>query len=158
MQVIDFSEEESLQDERVKELAVIYKKETSRPLSKYQLAMNKAAQTLCVQQPSLLCKRKILMECARDKLFADGFEFVKGKSRSKKLSDSEGEPKMKRPKLNQEIRDRRVNELKQDVSDLKERISFKEKRITEKLNIRDYLKSKKMLWCCENSFVKLSKK
>lgn len=66
-------EEKSLEAEEVKELAVLYK-ETSRLLSKYQLAMNDAAQALCVQQPSLLRKRQKLIEHARDKLFADGFE------------------------------------------------------------------------------------
>lgn len=109
---------------------MIYKKETSRPLSKYQKAINKAAQSLCVHQPSLLRNRQALIERARDKLFADVFQFVKGKSRSKKFSDSDEPPKKKRPKLNQEIRDKKVGELQQ------ERIDFKEKRITENLNIQ----------------------
>lgn len=136
-QIINLAEDESIEEERIKELAVIYKKETSRPLSKHQLAMNKAAQALCLEQPSLLRKRQTLMDLARDRVIADGFQFVKGKSRSKK-SESEEEPAPKRQKLSQEIRDRKMKELEQDIADLNERLGFKEKRITEKLNVRDY--------------------
>lgn len=81
MQVVSLSDDTRIEKERIKELALIYKKETSRPLSKYQVEMNKAAQALCIQQPSLIRNRKTLMDSARDKLIADGFQFVKGKSR-----------------------------------------------------------------------------
>ena len=127
-----------MEEEEVRKLSVIYKKETSRPLSKYQVAMNKAAQSLCISQPGLLRKR--LMELAREKLLADGFRFVKGKSRSKKLASPAEGSKQKRTKLSQEIRDKRLNELQEDISDLKERLTFKEKRIEERLNLRDYKK------------------
>lgn len=130
----------SIEDDEVKELAIIYKKETSRPLSKYQKAINEAAQIQCIQQPSLLRKRQTLLELARDKLIADGFQFVKGKSHSKKLWDPEKEPQPKRQKLSQDIRDRRIGNLKQDIADLKERIRFKEKRISERLRLQGVMK------------------
>ena len=61
-------------------MAIIYKKESSRPLSKYQLKMNDAIH-LCLQNPGLLRKKqKILTDAARDKVIADGFQFAKGKS------------------------------------------------------------------------------
>ena len=62
-----------MEEEEVRKLSVIYKKETSWPLSKYQVAMNKAAQSLCISQLGLLCKRQKLMKLAREKLLADGF-------------------------------------------------------------------------------------
>ena len=127
-----------MEEERLKELAVIYKKDTSRPLSKHQLAMNEAAQALALDQPSLIRKRQMLLDLARDRVIASGFQFVKGKSRSKKSSGSEEEPAPKRRKLSQDIREKRMKDLEQDISDLKERIGFKEKRITEKLNVHDY--------------------
>ena len=127
-----------MEEERLKELAVLYKKDTSRPLSKHQLAMNEAAQALALDQPSLIRKRQMLLDLARDRVIASGFQFVKGKSRSKKSSGSEEEPAPKRRKLSQDIREKRMKDLEQDISDLKERIGFKEKRITEKLNVHDY--------------------
>ena len=129
-----------MEEEEVRKLSVIYKKETSQPLSKYQVAVNKAAQSLCVSQPSLLRKRQKLMELVREKLLADGFCFVKGKSRSKKLACPAEGSKQKRTKLSQEIRDKRLNELQEDISDLKERLTFMEKRVEERLNLRDYKK------------------
>ena len=39
--------------------------------------------------------------------------------------------------VSQEIRDKRIMDLQQDMSDLQERIRFKEKRIEERLNIKD---------------------
>ena len=44
-----------------------------------------------------------MIEAAREKVIADGFQFVKGKSRSKKLQndDEDQEPVPKRPKLSQ---------------------------------------------------------
>ena len=98
------------------------------------------AQHLCLQQPSLIRKRQMLLELARDKLISDGFQFAKGKSHSKKLSDTDEKSRPKRPKLSQEICDKRAKDLQQDISDLKERITYKEKRIEERLNIKDYKK------------------
>lgn len=74
-------------------MAIIDKKESSRPLSKYQLKMNDAAVQLCLQNHGLL--RKVLMDAARDKIIADGFQFAKGKPRSKSLTPEAAEPKPK---------------------------------------------------------------
>lgn len=40
--------------DEIKEMAKIYQKETSRPLTPYQKRMNEAAQELCLQNPALL--------------------------------------------------------------------------------------------------------
>ena len=62
-------------------MAIIYRKESSRPLSNYKLKINDAAIHLRLQNPGLLRKkRKVLMDAARDKIVADGFKFAKGKS------------------------------------------------------------------------------
>lgn len=91
---------------------------------------NKSQVRAVVQSPE-----QALLEAARDRVIADGYQFVKGKSRSKKFSDPD-----ERPKLNQEIRDQRMKDLEQDMSDMKERLCFKEKRILERLNLKDYKK------------------
>ena len=122
-------------------MATIYKKESSRPLSKYQLKMNDAAIHLCLQNPGLLRKkRKVLMDAARDKIIADGFQFAKGKSRSKSLTPEAAEPKPKRQKLTQDVREKRLKDIEEDMSDLRERIQFKEGRISGYLAISDYKK------------------
>ena len=80
----------------------------------------------------------MLIDEAR-KILEEGFQFVKGKSRSKKgLSRNEGEPKPKHLKMNQDIRVSRMKELEETIKDYDERISFKEERITASLNISDY--------------------
>ena len=128
--------------EEIKEMAKIYKKETTRPLSSYQKRINEAAQRLCVANPALLRKRKALMEEARNLIIEEGFQFVKGKSRSKKVVDlpSDDDPPVKRQKLSRDMREQRMKDIKEDCKDLTDRIKFKEKRITAYENSRDYRK------------------
>ena len=75
-----------LGSEDIHEMAIIiYKKETTLPLTNYQKRMNQAAQELCLGNPGLLHKRKLLIDAACNKIIEQGFQFVKGKSRSKKV-------------------------------------------------------------------------
>ena len=78
--------------EKIREMAIIYKKESKRPLTSYQRRINEAAQELCIKNPGLLHKRKLLMEEARQKILDEGFQFVKGKSQSRRGAnpDSDG--------------------------------------------------------------------
>ena len=46
--------------------------------------MNEAAAIICSEDPSLLCRRKDLLEKAHEKVHADGYNFVKGKLHSKR--------------------------------------------------------------------------
>lgn len=78
------------------------------------------------------------MEIAREKIIEDGFQFVKGKSRSKKDSIESDVPKPKRQKLSKEIRESRLKEVKDTIKDYDERIQFKEKRVTACINVCDY--------------------
>ena len=97
----------------IKEMAIIYHKTTSRPLSEYQKCMNSSAQQLCLKNPALH-KRQLLSDEARKTILEEGFQFVKGKSCSKKgPSRNEGELKPKRQKMNQDIRDTRMKELEE---------------------------------------------
>ena len=83
-----------LGNEEIKAMSTIFKKETRRPLTNYQKRINEAAQELCVANPGLLQKRKLLLDEARTKILQEGFQFVKGKSRSKKDNDN-GQPTQK---------------------------------------------------------------
>ena len=71
--------------------------------------MNEAAVELCLHNPGLLHTRNTLMETARAKIIEEGFQFVEGKSRSKKAVDPcDDAPASKHHKYSQQMRDERV--------------------------------------------------
>ena len=129
-----------MSEDDIKEKAVIYKKQSSRPLSQYHLSMNAAAQEICIANPGMLLgKRMNLIDAARSKIIQDGFQFVKGKSRSKVAGD-DSQTTPKRKKLCADVREERVHDLKEDIRDLKDRIGFKEQRRRAAENVKDYKK------------------
>ena len=103
--------------------------------------MNEAAQQLCLTNPALL-QKSVLMEEARCKIIDEGFQFLKGKSCSKKGNDSSEQPPHhpKRRKLSKDMRDERLREIEDDCKDISVRIDYKEKRIAMYENSRDYKK------------------
>ena len=137
---MNLEEDRRLPDEEIMEMAIIYRKETARPLSKYQKKMNDTAQQLCLQNPCLLKKRQLLIDTARAQIIADGFQFVKGKSRSRRDQQCDEEPTPKRPKFSQSFRENRMLQIEEDLQDLNDRIGFKDKRITAALNSKEYKK------------------
>ena len=110
-------------------MATIYKKQACRPLTNYQKHMNQAAGEICVKKPGMLRKQSALIEAARTKIIDEGFQFVKGHSRSKRsTTEDESDCKPKRLKLTKDVREKRMKDIEEDKSDIKERISFKEKK------------------------------
>lgn len=87
-----------------------------------------------------------MIEEARSKIIGDGFQFVKGKSRSKQMSDAEEQKQQpaRRRKLSKDMRDQRLKEIEEDCRDLAERLRFKEKRIAAYGNSREYMKCDEM--------------
>lgn len=81
--MVTLEEHRNLGSDEIKRAAIIYKKETSRPLSNYQKRMNEAAQELCLVNPGYIAKRQQVMQAGREKILAYGFQLSKGKSRSK---------------------------------------------------------------------------
>lgn len=136
----------SLCEQEIREMAVIYRKESRRKLSNYN-KMNAASQDLCVVNPGLLKNRVLLIEKAREKIIADGFEFAKGKSRSKKglETTTTRPPPLKRRRLSRETQSQRLHDIKEDYKDLNDRIKFKEKRISAYKNVNDYKKCDELL-------------
>lgn len=128
----------NLTREEIMEKEIIYRKQSSRPLSKYQHAINAASQEICITNPGLLLgKRKDLIETARSKIIEEGFQFVKGKSRAKGMTCDDTP---KRKKLSIDVRQKRMQEIQEDLRDLKDRIGFKEQRRIAAENVRDYTK------------------
>ena len=112
--------EQSANEKELEEKSKIYSG-TSKPLTSYQQAINKAALELSKQDHSLLLNRGKLFEESRKKVNEGGYEFVKGKSRAKGYE----EPK-KRVKTNKDDRAEYIKLLNQDISAKEEQIRYKE--------------------------------
>ena len=119
----------------MKEAAIIYRKEKSRPLTEYQKRINEVAQEICLQNPTMLRKRGCLLEKAREKVDST-YSFKKGKSRAKKYLTLSSAPK--RRKLNKEYREQRMKELQEELQNVRERVEYKEKRRRTSEDMRNY--------------------
>ncbi len=120
------------------EKAKIYKRETTRPLTNYQKQINEEAGMLALSNPVLLCRRGDLLEQAREKVVEKGYSFVKGKSRSKRLTSPDETPRLTRTKISAEVRQKRISALEADIANLDEQTRFKEKRRQQSEGIRNY--------------------
>ncbi|KAF9408654.1 hypothetical protein BGZ94_002235 [Podila epigama] len=72
-----------LSREAIMHQALIYGKHSSRSLTKYEMAINRAAQSLALEDPSLLAHKGTLWNKAKAKLLGDEYDYKRGKSRSK---------------------------------------------------------------------------
>ena len=116
--------------------AKIFRKE---PLTKYQVRINEEAGGVVLKNPTLLCNRGELPELARAKVYDNGYNFVKGKSRAKRLASPDEETsKVSRIKISAELRQKRIRALEEDIANLDQQISFKEKRRQQSETIRNY--------------------
>ena len=120
------------------EMACIFTKESSRPLSKYQKQINAEAGSLAVADPSLLCKCGELLDRVREVVVEKGYAFVKGKSRSKRLSSSDEVPHPTNAKISADVRVKRILGLEEDIAILGKQILFKEKRRHQVESLRSY--------------------
>ena len=120
----------------IKEAARIYKNAKLRPLTSYQLKINEAAQEICLSNPSMLRNRQSLLEEARTRV-NETYDFKKGKSRSKRYAPAV-QSTSKRPKLDQTARLARMSVLEQDIKNIEDRISYKQKRRQVAEDTRNY--------------------
>ncbi|KAG0021537.1 hypothetical protein BGZ81_008886 [Podila clonocystis] len=81
--------------------AMIYGKHSSRSLTKYEAAINKAAQSLALEDPRLLSNKGDLWTRAKAKLLKEEYDYKRGKSRSKlpEASQQQAPTKANRQKL-----------------------------------------------------------
>ena len=88
--------------------------------------MNEEAQIICEKNPSMLRSRSAVLEAAWAKV-NESYQFKKGKSRSKCHGSIEpSTPKCQ--KINQSARLPRMKALEEDIKNIAERVSYKEKR------------------------------
>ena len=86
-----------------------------------------------------MTNRGQLLESARAVVCENGYVFKKGHSRSKKCSTASTTAcTPKRPKLTQEVRKRRIEDLKDEIEDLTKSISFKERRVSASANVKNF--------------------
>ena len=103
--------------------------------------MNDEAAKLAENDPTLLANRGELLQRARDTLLSSGsYQFKKGKSRSKQVDGNSvaGSSGSKRAKVDKEARRARMKEVEENICDIDEEISFKEKRRSQAETVRDY--------------------
>ena len=105
----------------IKQQAILFRKSINRPLTDFQVRVNKAAVELALSQPCLIRKRNDLLNMARKKVADSGYVFKKGKSRSKlygKGLDSESSESStpKRPKLDKTLRDEKIKQLEESLA------------------------------------------
>lgn len=131
--------DKKLAEAEIRELAIVYKKESLRKLTDYQKRINDVSQEICVKNPTMLRNRKKLLLACQEEVNKT-YQFKKGKSRSKRLA-IEGDPgssKPKRKKLTKDFRVQRMKTIEEEVKHLKERMSYKEKRRQMSEDQRNY--------------------
>ena len=116
----------------------IYGFRSSKEPTMYQQKVNEASFHLAMKDPSLLSSRQTLLERAREMVNESGYNFKKGKSRSKKLQDSDSEQSSKHCKTSEALRTKRISQLNDDIKDFNDRLQFKEKRRQQATNSRNY--------------------
>ena len=120
-------------------------------LTNYQVRINQASEHICIKNPNLLTDRKLLLEMARKRVCESGYQYKKGKSRSRVLnpegtSDTEGlsDSIPKRRKLSQDARLTRITEIQDKAKDLNDQIGYKQKRREAANNVRNYKECDKL--------------
>ena len=99
-------------------------------LTEYQKQVNQASIDLCAKNPALLMGKKgDLMKMAQEKVHSDGYNYKKGKSRSKRTSSSSMPDSTKRTKIDTQEREARISDILEQISDIDKRIAFKQRRI-----------------------------
>ncbi|KAI7877252.1 hypothetical protein K492DRAFT_219112 [Lichtheimia hyalospora FSU 10163] len=113
--------------------ATIYGKNSRRPLTKYENAINEASISLALENPSLLVNKGDLFEQAKKRLLENGYQYKRGRSRSKLIattypyqrqpSDDDGKPskrKLNAQRLSQQ-RQEKLSELQVKIKTVVER-------------------------------------
>ena len=125
-------------EDKIREQAVIYQKESKHSLTEFQKLVNQFAGDIALGDSALLSKRGELLEAAKTAVYDSGYNFKKGRSRSKRFPTHDADIKPKRAKFNQEVRTERISQLEEEVKGLDERIGYKEKRVFAATNIKNF--------------------
>ena len=97
---------------------------TKEPLSEYHQQLNRLAGEICLQNPSLLVQKGELLKQAQIALKDSGYQYKKGKSRSKVFGEDISAAAPKRPKLSQDFQ-RRSLQIEEETVSAREYLSKK---------------------------------
>lgn len=87
----------------------------------------------------LLQERGKLLSLAREKVHAQGYQYRKKKSRSKLFGSKTETPQVaKKPRLTQELRDKRITEINEDLAELNTRLTYLEKSRDKFVAVQQY--------------------
>ncbi|XP_068758108.1 uncharacterized protein [Montipora capricornis] len=131
--VVETSAEESGDSETKCDLekhSKTFGKDVDRPLSEYEKHINAASLQLCQENASLLGNRKKLLDLAKQEIDADGYTYKEKTSRSKVFGNSAQKfaSEFQQANIAKEMRQRKINELHEDIQVCKESISLLEKQ------------------------------
>ena len=105
----------------------------------YQESINLASEELVVANPKLLDDRDELLKLACVKVNDDGYNYKKGKSRSKRFHESSSAVKqVKQTTTPTYVRTQRMLHLEDSLKDIDKQIGFKELRREQAINSRQY--------------------
>ena len=80
-----------------------------------------------------------VVNLARDKVHQQGYNFAKGKSRSKRFaSPPQDTPKPTRTKISSDVRQKRISALREDMANIDKQLTFKNKRHQQAETVRNY--------------------
>ena len=89
-----------------------------------------------MRNPGLLSDKGELLTQARILVNQSGYQYKKGKSRSKVFG--EAEIPTKRPKLDKVLRVERVTQIQEEVATVSQQITFKEKQIEAAIGTKNF--------------------
>ena len=125
----------------IEEFATFIRSTETRKITEFQKRVNEAAKELCMKCPGRMkAKRGDLLALARKKVANEGYQFKKGKSRSKKYGQESGllPSSPKRPKYDQAMRQQQIAELQESIEQTIRQITIKEKHIAQAEKTRNY--------------------
>lgn len=118
------------------------KSDNCEKLKPYQSAINKEAYEICSENPMLIKQRGILLDAARKKVNADGYQYAKRSSRSKvfgaSMQTSSHSATAKKPRLSTEIRNNRIQECQEDLKNIELQLKFAERAQEKFANVHQY--------------------
>ena len=119
-------------------------------LTQYQKSMNDAAFVLCCKNTQLLKNKSDLIQLARKKLDDDGYNYAKKRSRSKAFGTGLGKNEVamteqKKHKLTQELRQKKVSEVTEDIESMKKVVSYLENERIKLVNMQKYAQAAQVL-------------
>ena len=128
-------------DEILKKSRIYGNPGASEELTSYQSAINKAAYEICTTNPTLIDKKGDLLQAARRKVNADGYQYAKRSSRSKLFgtqATATNSNTAKKPRLSTDVRSSRILECQDDLNNINLQLKYAERAQEKFANAHQY--------------------